>query len=208
MASENTFYPTLTQSIKDLDIRTIPEKRLPILQALMDYIQEKKESGAPIHLNFICTHNSRRSHLAQVWAQTLAAYYQLSDVHCYSGGTEATALFPMVAKTLEGQGFQIERTEENTNPTYEIRFAIEETPIIGYSKTYDAPDNPKTAFAAIMTCSQADEGCPFIPGAEKRIALTYDDPKEFDNTPLQAAKYLERSKQIATELKYVFSNSH
>lgn len=56
-----------------------------------------------------------------------------------------------------------------------------------------------------MTCSEADGGCPFIAGAERRIALTYEDPKAFDNTPQQAEKYWERSVQIATELYYVFA---
>ena len=42
-------------------------------------------------------------------------------------------------------------------------------------------------------------------GAEKRIPITFEDPKAFDNTPQQAEKYNERSLQIATELFYVFS---
>ena len=56
-----------------------------------------------------------------------------------------------------------------------------------------------------MTCSHADENCPFIPGAEIRIPVRYDDPKAFDGTDLMEAKYLERSKEIATEMLYVFS---
>ncbi len=65
--------------------------------------------------------------------------------------------------------------------------------------------NPASDFAAVMTCSQADVGCPFITGAEKRIPVTYDDPKAFDQTPQQKEKYHERSLQIATEMHYVFS---
>jgi arsenate reductase len=52
-----------------------------------------------------------------------------------------------------------------------------------------------------MTCSQADG--PFC--SQKRIPITYEDPKAFDNTPQQAEKYQERSLQIATEMLYVFS---
>ena len=55
-----------------------------------------------------------------------------------------------------------------------------------------------------MTCSQADGGCPFIAGAEKRIPITYEDPKAFDDSPLEEAKYDERSLQIASEMFYVF----
>jgi arsenate reductase len=55
-----------------------------------------------------------------------------------------------------------------------------------------------------MTCSQADGGCPYC-WRWKRIPITYEDPKAFDNTPQQAEKYQERSLQIATEMLYVFS---
>ena len=154
---------------------------------------------------FICTHNSRRSHLSQVWAQAAAHFYNIKNVHCYSGGTEATALFPMAAKTLENAGFEIQTLSEGKNPVYAIKFAENSHPVIGFSKTFDDAFNPQSEFAAIMTCSQADAGCPFIPGAEKRIPVKYDDPKAFDNTPQQAEKYEERSNQIAMECLYVFS---
>lgn len=158
-----------------------------------------------IRLNFICTHNSRRSHLAQVWAQTLACYFNIKNVFCYSGGTEATALFPMVIETLQHSGFEISPISEHGNTVYSIKYAINEHPVIGFSKKLDEDFNPKSDFAAIMTCSQADAGCPFIAGAEKRIPMMYEDPKAFDGTLQQAEKYKERSIQIATEFFYVFS---
>ena len=175
------------------------------MQPLIDYIQGKVRNGQEIRLNLICTHNSRRSHLAQVWAQTAAAYYGIKSVFCYSGGTEATALFAMAAKTLTQQGFQIKIIAEGNNPVYAIKYAENANPIIGFSKTFDDQFNPQSEFAAIMTCSSADQGCPFIAGAEIRISITFEDPKAFDNTPQQAEKYEERSLQIATELFYVFS---
>lgn len=181
-----------------------PERKL-LLQPLIDYIQNKVHQQKEIRLNLICTHNSRRSHLAQVWSQTAAAYFNIKNVFCYSGGTEATALFPVVAKTLQKQGFQVEVLAQTSNPIYAIKYAENEPPVIGFSKTYDDSFNPKNEFAAIMTCSQADGGCPFIAGAEKRVPITFDDPKEFDTTPQQAEKYEERSLQIATEMFYVFS---
>ncbi|WP_271407001.1 arsenate-mycothiol transferase ArsC [Tenacibaculum soleae] len=184
---------------------TITRDRKAVLQPLIDYIQSKIESNQEIRLNFICTHNSRRSHLSQVWAQAMANYFSVKNVVCYSGGTEATALFPLVAETLKNSGFEINTLSKNNNPVYSIKYSENEHPIIGFSKKLDSDFNPKSAFAAIMTCSQADGGCPFIAGAEKRIPITFEDPKAFDNTPLQAEKYLERSIQIATEMQYVFS---
>jgi arsenate reductase len=94
---------------------------------------------------------------------------------------------------------------EGKNPVYSIKYAENEPPIIGFSKKLDDNFNPKSEFAAVMTCSQADGGCPFIAGTEKRIPITFEDPKAFDNSPMQAEKYQERSLQIATELFYVFS---
>lgn len=191
--------------IDSLSVNSISEERKQLLQTLSKYIQGKITDSKEIRLNFICTHNSRRSHLSQVWAQAMAHYYNIDNVFCYSGGTEATAMFHMAAKTLVNQGFMIAQITEGTNPVQSIKYNNDKHPIIGFSKTFDDAFNPQSGFAAVMTCSSADKGCPFIAGAEKRIPMTFEDPKAFDNTPQQAEKYEERSIQIATELKYVFS---
>lgn len=198
-------FPKLTKTIEELDISNISDERKQILQPLIDYIQQKVDAGKAVKLNLICTHNSRRSHLSQVWSQTMASYFKVKDVHSYSGGTEATALFPMAAKTLVKNGFQIKTLSEGNNPVYSIKFSENNHPIIGFSKKFDDDFNPKSNFAAIMTCSHADENCPVVLGCDFRIPITYDDPKAFDITPQQEEKYLERSIQIATEMKYVFS---
>ena len=199
-------FETLQTQIKSLDTSSISLSRQNLLQPLIDFIQSKVDAGQTIKLNFICTHNSRRSHLSQVWAQALGYFYNIKKLFCYSGGTESTALFPAAAKALEASGFKVDSQTQTKNPLYDIGFAAQHPPIKGFSKTYDHVENPKTAFAAILTCSQADNDCPYIPGAEVRIPLPFEDPKAFDNTSQQAEKYIERSLQIATELKYVFSN--
>jgi arsenate reductase (thioredoxin) len=198
-------FPAIEKVIRAFDFETIAAERKIILQPLIDFIQNKVTNQQEIRLNLICTHNSRRSHLSQVWAQTAAAHYNIQNVFCYSGGTEATALFPMAAKALEQSGFKIKTIATGNNPIYAIKYADNEHPIIGFSKTYDDDFNPQSEFAAILTCSQADGSCPFIAGAEMRIPITFEDPKAFDNTPQQAEKYQERSLQIATEMCYVFS---
>ena len=205
MLIKETLLPKIKEVTLSFNFEEITFERKNILQPLIDFIQLKVKNQEDIRLNFICTHNSRRSHLSQIWAQTAAHYYGIKNVFCYSGGTEATALFPKVAETLKNTGFKIQKLSEENNPVYAIKFAENESPVIGFSKTYDDEFNPESGFAAIMTCSQADGGCPFITGAEKRIPITFDDPKAFDNTPQQAEKYQERSLQIATEMFYVFS---
>ena len=201
----STVFPEIERAIKGLNPKTISKERKVSLQPLIDFIQLKASKSQEIRINFICTHNSRRSHMSQVWAQTLAHYFNVKNVFCYSGGTEATAMFPMVAQTLENSGFLVRALSEGNNPVYSIKYADNEHPIIGFSKKLDDAFNPKSGFAAIMTCDSANEACPFVPGAEKRVPITFEDPKAFDHTPQQAEKYKERSLQIATELLYVFS---
>jgi arsenate reductase len=196
---------TLLETIQQVSRIELTEERKAILQPLINYIAEKINHKEDVRLNFICTHNSRRSHLSQIWAQTMAFYHGINNVQCYSGGTEATALFPKVAQTLVLQGFQIIPLCTSTNPVYAIKFDENAMPIIGFSKTFDDIFNPTSHFAAIMTCSSADEGCPFIAGAEKRIPVRFEDPKAFDGTTLMDVKYAERSLEIASEMFYVFT---
>lgn len=205
IATKTKLFPEIETSINTFRFESIPTERINILQPLIDYIQQKTNHHQDIRLNLICTHNSRRSILAQVWAQTAAAYYNIENVNCYSGGTEATALYPMIVKTLEESGFKINTIATGSNPIYTIKYAANSLPLIGFSKVYDNAFNPESEFAAIMTCTQADSDCPFISGAEKRIPIAFEDPKEFDNTQLQKEKYEERNLQIATEMLFVFS---
>ena len=201
----NRLFPDLENQIQGVSENTISSERKAMLQPLIEFIQSKTYANQAIRLNFICTHNSRRSHLSQIWAQTMAFYFGIENVQCFSGGTEATALFPKVAETLTNQGFSVTKLSVENNPVYSIKFSDNEHPVIGFSKVFDAEFNPKSGFAVIMTCAQADEGCPFIAGTEKRFPIRYDDPKVYDNTDLQTEKYSERSIEIATEMKYVFS---
>ena len=206
MANSNSkIFTEIENTINSMRVETISEERKASLNTLVEYIQSQVNYNEEIRLNFICTHNSRRSHFSQVWAQALAFYFGLKQVVCYSGGTQATALFPLVVETLQNSGFRIHLVSEGENPIYSIKYASNEHPIIGFSKTIDSDFNPKSDFAAIMTCDSANEACPFVPGASFRVPIMFEDPKVFDNTPQQATKYAERSLQIATELFYVFS---
>jgi arsenate reductase len=198
-------FENLSKTIESITKIKVSEERKEVLNPLIDYIQNKVNHQEEIRLNFICTHNSRRSHLSQIWAQTMAFQFTIKNVFCYSGGTEATALFPKVAETLTNQGFEIQKISDSKNPVYAIKFDENQHPIICFSKIYFDAFNPKSNFAAIMTCSNADEGCPMVFGAEARFPIKYDDPKAFDGTEVMNEKYTERSLQIASEMQYVFS---
>ena len=186
----------------------IPEERKILLAEFAKYISTKNKRGNKINLTFICTHNSRRSHISQIWAQTAAEYYNIKNVFCYSGGTEATAFNPRAVKAMIKAGFEITKEDESGNPVYLVKYSQDKEPLKCFSKVYNDPFNPQKDYAAIMTCSDADENCPVVFGAEARFPIRYNDPKEYDDTELEEKMYDERSEQIAVEMLYVFSKVH
>lgn len=198
-------YPKLLETIEYLKVIPISKEREKVLQPLVESIQKKVNKNEPIRLSFICTHNSRRSLLAQIWAKTIAEYLLIKNIECYSAGTITSALYPKIADVLEQQGFNIEKLTTTNNPIYFIKYQDNKMPIIAFSKDLNHLFNPKTEFIAVMTCSEADKGCPFIIGAEERISVTYQDPKISDSTTEQSKVYIQRSLQIASEMLYVFS---
>ena len=194
---------TLLQYINALDDQRIDTSRKNLLDNLVQVLKQHKSRNPALQLNFICTHNSRRSVLAQVWAQTAAHFFGVMEISCYSGGTEATAVYPMIIQTLREAGVEMDQETEGSNPLYKANLNGVEMEL--FSKVYSHPSNPQKEIIAIMTCSHADENCPFIPGAVERFALTYDDPKISDGTPEQTQVYFDRSMQIANEMFYVFA---
>ena len=196
-------YPELAKTIDVARNTSVSEERKTVLHPFIKWIQSKFDKGQDVHLNFICTHNSRRSQFSQIWAQTAADYYGI-PAYCYSGGVEITAFNERAVQSIKRSGFHV--TEEgNENPRHSVSHSENSSPITAFSKLFDDPINNAENFAAVMTCSHADENCPFIPGTEQRIPVRYEDPKAFDDTPQEAEKYDERSLQIASEMFYVFS---
>jgi arsenate reductase (thioredoxin) len=185
----------------------ISRERKNLLKPVSDFIAQKTTAGKSVHLVFICTHNSRRSHISQIWAQAATYYYGFDNIYCYSGGTEATAFNARAVKAMRDVGFRIVKKSNGDNPVHEVYFSEHANPAIAFSKKYDAESNPKKNFAAIMTCSHADENCPVIIGMEKRISLPYDDPKDFDGTPLEEKMYNERVMEIGVEILYAFGEA-
>lgn len=199
-------YKKLISTIEELKqgFDEIPSDRKKLLGEVADFIKQELEENGTVKLNYICTHNSRRSHLAQIWTQTAAEHYDIENVETYSGGTEATAFNPRAVTAVERAGFDVENPG-GKNPKYSVRFSDDADPMICFSKTFDDPANPSKDFAAIMTCSDADENCPFVPGAKFRKPVTYRDPKESDGTDREKETYDERCRQIGTEMFYIIS---
>lgn len=209
-AGKSRFNDRLTAYIGERvsEFGQIAEGRKAGLKRIAQFVRRQSEAGRPARLVFICTHNSRRSHMAQIWAANAASYDHVSGVECFSGGTEATAFNPRAIATLERAGFEIQTASgkaNDRNPRYRVQGAEDAPPLVCFSKKFDAPANPKSDFCAVFTCAEADKSCPTIAGATLRVAIPFDDPKAADGSPQEAAVYDERCAQIAREMLYVFS---
>lgn len=200
-------YPDIQKRIRTAvgEFDRIGEHRKEKLEELSAYVRSQNRLGKPANLTFICTHNSRRSHLSQIWAQTAAAHYGVPGVTAYSGGTECTAFNPRAVAAIKRAGFKVEKTTEGENPIYHVRYSDRRPAITNFSKVYNYAPNPSKDFCAIMTCSSADKACPLVRGASLRVAIPFVDPKAFDGTDQEAAKYDERCRQICREMLYLFS---
>lgn len=198
-------YQKLENTISKLtDSSGISAERMALLNTMAHDISGLIEKGEPVKLNFICTENSRRSHLSQLMATAIAHHLNV-PVETYSGGTKVSACNPRTVAALRRAGFNIEDGTGN-NPHYTVRYAEDAEPKLAFSKLYDDATNPQDRFIAVMVCGHADENCPFIPNAQKRFALTFDDPKVADDTPQEAASYDAKVIEIGTQLFYLFKH--
>lgn len=198
-----TLLPMIQQQFSAWDTEAVPtfdEAREQALKDLAEWIAMELKVDERAELIFICTHNSRRSHMAQLWAAAAASHFGLEGVHTFSGGTEVTAMNDRTVAALRRAGFEIERLEEGSNPVYEVRWDSKKPGTRSFSKRYADPTNPPSGFGAVMTCSHADESCPIVYGADARFSLPYGDPKLSDGTEAESATYDARSAQIGFEM--------
>jgi hypothetical protein len=187
------------------DLSTVSVERREVLDKIATDVAKRLEAGKRADMTFICTHNSRRSHMSQIWAATAAYYYGLGNVHTYSGGTQATACNCRTVAAMRRVGFDIKDATTGENPIYLVRYATDRPIIKAYSKLYNADGNPRRDFIALMTCSVADKSCPVVEGAVSRYAIHYVDPRLCDDTPTETTAYNERCREIAREMFYIMS---
>lgn len=200
----NTLFPKLENYRLSMDFTLISEERKEIFKPIIAYIKVQIAEERPVNLNFICTHNSRRSQISQLWAFAASWYYNI-NCNSYSGGVEVTAFNERAVAAMTRCGFEISEEVAGDNPIYEVHCGPNSPTTKAFSKLFDDKSNEATPFAALMTCGHADDNCPHIAAAESRLPLRFNDPKAFDDTDLETTKYDERCKEIGTELFYVFS---
>ncbi len=205
-------YPELHAFVEGLEseLGQISVARRSVLESLSAFVETKLRASEPARLIFICTHNSRRSHMGQIWSKAASLYCGIQKLETFSGGTEATAFDPRAVAALRKAGLRIERRhgKATSNPVYAVRYGARGPAEEAFSKAFHEAPNPRHDFAAVMTCSEAEAACPIVPGAALRISLPYDDPKTFDGTDRESSAYAERSCQIAREMLFVFSRSY
>ena len=206
-ASNTNLLPALRPYVEEVanEVGIVSAERRVVLDAIASNVVAQLKAGKPAQMTFICTHNSRRSHLSQIWAQTAAYYYGIDKIRAFSGGTQATACNCRTVAAIRRAGFEIEDATTGDNPVYLVRYAKDRPPIRAYSKLYNADPNPKRDFIALMTCSVADKSCPVVKGAISRYAIHYADPRVCDDMPTETAEYNARCREIAREMFYVMS---
>jgi len=194
----------LIASLKSFEanISSLSEERKEKLLPLVYYILDNQRDNDPSELIFVCTHNARRSHMAQLWAAAAALYCDLENIETFSGGTEVTRIHPNALASLERSGFEFSGDDDGKNPSFLVQLG-ESIMLEVFSKAYGDDTNPQKNFAAVLVCSEAAEACPNVEGASVRLPISYDDPKEFDGSEKAEEMYDKRSVQIGTEMLYV-----
>ena len=191
--------------ISNLNLNTIPADKINAIEALTKTLKKNIDLNIKSKLNFICTHNSRRSQLCQVWSDTISSYYGFTNILSYSGGTETTEVNKNIIDTLIDIGFSIKKNKDFTNPVYFVNNGLKKN-IKLFSKPYTDNFNPSEKFIAVINCSNADKSCTYVEGASERISLPFNDPGEYDRTRLKFKKYRVSNIEIASSLKYLYLN--
>jgi protein-tyrosine phosphatase/arsenate reductase len=200
-------YPPLQNLVQQLesDFNSIPEKRKADLKVFAEKIKESIQQFSKAKVIVICTHNSRRSHLGQVWLRLAAEKYNL-PIETFSGGTESTAFHPNMVAALKDAGFQVEEISSGENPRYQVKISEEDYNNEQlFSKVYSDEYNPQENFIAVMVCTEADGGCPFVAGSVARLALPYQDPKYADGSSEEKEAYQKTLKEIGSEMLFTAS---
>ena len=187
--------------LKNIDMG-LERNRKDKLIELDQVIKKNHEQQNIVKIIFICTHNSRRSQFSQVWAYISSLYFKLDFLEFYSGGTEVDSVNLNVINALRNSGLEIEK-EQKDDKVYLLRPFKEDKGINLYSKKYSCKSNPTKHFIAIMTCSDADQMCPVIKGADKRMFLPYSDPRISEKTGLEKKTYEQINTVIAKEMFYL-----
>ena len=114
------------------------------------------EGGERARVLFLCTHNSARSQMAEGLLRHLAG----DRFESHSAGTEATRVRPRAIRAMEEIGVDISGQESKTLERYQ-------------QEPFDY---------VITVCDDANEACPFFPGAQSRLHWSFKDPSKAEGS--------------------------
>ena len=195
----------ITDFISNLSLNTITADKINAIEVLVNTLKKNIDLNIKSKLNFICTHNSRRSQLCQVWSDTMSSYYGYTNILSFSGGTEITEVNKNIIDTLKNTGFSIKKNKDSTNPIYFVNNGLKKN-IKLFSKSYTDNFNSSEKFIAVINCSSADKSCKYVEGASERISLPFNDPGKYDRNRLKCEKYRMSNIEIASSMKYLYLN--
>jgi arsenate reductase len=105
---------------------------------------------------FLCTHNSARSQMAEGLLRHLAG----DRFEANSAGTEATRVRPLAIRAMDEVGVDITGQKSKTLERY-------------MEEPFDY---------VITVCDDANEACPFFPGAQNRLHWSLEDPSRAEGS--------------------------
>jgi len=202
------FFPEILDYCRNLELLSggIKKERKTKLAVLAAQIKQLKRELSPVEIMVVCTHNSRRSHMGELWLRVGIDYYGLSNLRIHSAGTERSAINIRTIRSFQAIGLLVEKSmNKEENPNYKINWRTDEKSYTGYSKEIGSEELPTNGIVSILVCEDAAENCPFIVGSKLRINLPYEDPKRYDDTLEERTKYLERNLEIGSEMFYLLS---
>jgi len=202
----NKLYPILFNYARNLydEYGNIPMERRYVLDEIASYVTGELQFNAHADLLILGSNNSTRSILVEAWARAAAYYYGISNVNIFSGGLQVSQVSTNAIIALEKAGFIVYKDTNNKNPSYEIKYSYKVPPLVVTSKKYNDKTIPVNGFGTVVVCPNADINLPVVKGNNFRTSLHYFDPVAYDQSPEAPELYLERSREIATEMFYLF----
>ncbi len=119
-----------------------------------------------VRVLFLCTHNSARSQMAEGLLRHLAG----DRFEVMSAGTEATHVRPLAIRPMGEVGVDISAQESETLGRY-LREPFDHV---------------------ITVCDEANEACPFFPGARERLHWSFPDPSKAQGTEEERLEVFRR----------------
>tara|TARA_Y100001949_G_C15986510_1_gene330879 strand:+ start:2001 stop:2567 length:567 start_codon:yes stop_codon:yes gene_type:complete len=184
--------PVFNKFFSRIDSFNPNQKRKKRLDNIASVINENLNKTRSIV--FLCTHNSRRSQICEVWGKVFAEIYR-KKININSAGAFKTVVHSQVYESIVKCGLVVDNKKEIFFDKKKFKLN---------SKTIDSLTMKN--FIAVMTCSNAEKSCPNDPRSIRNIKMFFNDPRIYDETDKMSREYLNTTIYIAEELNYIFKN--